>query len=176
MLKTHTIHLELFSDTPATVTLFEDVKNVSELKQKLSKKEIDAVMLTPKMLISTFQISAAVNKAIHVHVTRQAKTRTVNAEIIYSLSPSTNISDAFKTFALGPGDRAVVVVILDDPDQARLLSIAKQIKGVCIPMDQLSKHTDRSMIKKKYNISEAELTVGSLEDAVICKMATHDVS
>ncbi|XP_063953248.1 EKC/KEOPS complex subunit TPRKB-like isoform X1 [Lytechinus pictus] len=118
----------------------------------------------------------AVNKALHAHATGHAKTRTVNSEIIYSLSPSTNISESFKVFAMGSTDTSVAVVVLNDPDQTNLKSIAAKIEGVCVPLSQLSMHTDEIMIKKKYSISKPELSVGSLEDAVICKMATSDVS
>eukprot|EP00057_Strongylocentrotus_purpuratus_P030809 XP_782762.2 PREDICTED: EKC/KEOPS complex subunit Tprkb [Strongylocentrotus purpuratus] len=171
-----TFQLELFPETSGTIALFEDVMNVTDLKAMLINKELDAVMLSPKMLVSPFQIMVAVNKALHVHATGHAITRTVNSEIIYSLSPSTNISESFKVFAMGSTDTSVVVIVLDDPDQTKLKSIAAKIEGVCVPLAQLSTHTDEIMIKKKYSISKAELSVGSLEDAVICKMASSDLS
>lgn len=47
-----TFQLELFPETSGTIALFEDVMNVTDLKAMLINKELNAVMLSPKMVIS----------------------------------------------------------------------------------------------------------------------------
>ncbi|XP_071509047.1 EKC/KEOPS complex subunit Tprkb-like [Diadema antillarum] len=176
-LLSETVDLELFPGSRATLAFFQEIQNVQELKQKLMDREIEAAMLTPKLVISPIQVLVAVNKAMHAHSSGHAKTKNVNSEIIFSLSPSSNISESFKRHAMAADDTAAVVVILnDDTEQSKLKSIAEQIAGKCVPLHLLSNHTDEELMKARYKISEAELDIGSLEDAVICKIATKDVS
>ncbi|VDN43842.1 unnamed protein product [Gongylonema pulchrum] len=74
------------------VCLFRNVKNVHELRQALRDGTIDAALIRPELVLEVFTLLAAANKAVHQAAHNRLSTRTLHAELIYSLSPNRNVS------------------------------------------------------------------------------------
>ncbi|XP_072025831.1 EKC/KEOPS complex subunit Tprkb-like [Amphiura filiformis] len=169
--------LELFPGSSITVALFRDVKNVAELKSAVSEAgKIEATLLSPKLILSPFQIVVATNKAMHNKKYKKMKTRNVNSEVLFNLSPTNHITESFRKFGLSYEDTCVVVVVLDDADGEKMKNVTEMIKGDSAPLEELKDYTDEKAIKKLYKITEEELTTGSLLDAIVCRIALKDVS
>ncbi|KAM3926233.1 EKC/KEOPS complex subunit TPRKB [Leptodactylus fuscus] len=171
-----TYQLELFPQFKVTILLFNNVKNASQLRKKAMDGSIEGALLNPAMIADPLQVLVAVNKAIHLQLLGKMKTRTLNSEIIFNLSPTNNISEAFKRFGLSDSDSGVLVVLTDDGTRAMSSrEIIPHVEGQQVPLADLSQLTDYAKVKKVYKITTQEEKVGSILDAVICRMAVKDV-
>ncbi|XP_013874303.1 EKC/KEOPS complex subunit TPRKB [Austrofundulus limnaeus] len=171
-----TQELELYPDTTVTQMLFQRVQNAKELRQKAVEGRINGALINPTMVLSPFQVMVAANKAVHLQTTGKMKTRTFNSEIIFSLSPTNNISESFKRFGISDGDDSVLVVLVHKKDDPPSLSdVADMVDGQQIPAEDVSSLSDTVKIRKMYKIPPQEDKCGSLLDAVVCRMAAKDV-
>ncbi|XP_071758684.2 EKC/KEOPS complex subunit TPRKB [Centroberyx gerrardi] len=171
-----TQQLELFPDQEVTQMLFKDLKNAAELRQSAVEGKINGALINPSMLVDPFQVLVAANKAVHLHKIGKMKTRSLYSEIIFNLSPTNNISEAFKRFGISDGDDSVLVVLVHNKDESQLVAdITAKVDGLQLPVEELSSLSDPAKIKKLYKVAPQEEKCGTLLDAVVCRMATKDV-
>ncbi|XP_026119827.1 EKC/KEOPS complex subunit TPRKB [Carassius auratus] len=169
--------LELFPEYTVTQLLFKDVKNTTELRKMAVNGEIKGALINPSMVVDSFQILVAANKAVHLHKNGKMKTRSLYSEIIFNLSPTNNISEAFKRFGISDSDSAVHIVLVHNKDEIlNINDIILKVDGQQIAVDRVSDLTDVAKIKKLYKVAPLEEKCGSLLDAVVCRMATKDVA
>ncbi|KAM6962155.1 EKC/KEOPS complex subunit TPRKB [Tautogolabrus adspersus] len=173
----HLTHdLELFPDHRVTQLLFKDVKNAAELRQCAMKGEINGALINPAMLVNPFQVLVAANKAVHLQKIGKMKTRSLYSEIIFNLSPTNNISEAFKRFGISDGDESVMVVLVHNKDELQPLSdIIARVNGQQVAVEDVSSLSNNTKIQKLYKVTPQEEKCGTLLDAVVCRMATKDV-
>uniref|UniRef100_A0A3Q2Q995 EKC/KEOPS complex subunit TPRKB n=1 Tax=Fundulus heteroclitus TaxID=8078 RepID=A0A3Q2Q995_FUNHE len=168
--------LELYPDTRVTQVLFKNVKNAAELRQKAMQGKLNGALINPKMLVDPFQVLVAANKAFHLHSIGSMKTRSLNSEIIFNLSPTNSISDAFKRFGIADGDDSVLVAVVHGRDEQQAVSdVTAAVDGQQLPAGEVSTLSDLEKIRKLYKVTPQEETCGNLLDAVICRMAIKDV-
>ncbi|XP_053170011.1 EKC/KEOPS complex subunit TPRKB [Scomber japonicus] len=168
--------LELYPDQSVTQMLFKEVKNAAELRQKAMDGKIYAALINPTMLVNPLQVLVAANKAVHLQKIGKMKTRSLYSEIIFNLSPTNNISEAFKRFGISDGDDSVMVVLVHNKQESQLVSdITALVDGRQVSVEDVSSLSDPAKIKKLYKVTPQEEKSSTLLDAVVCRMATKDV-
>ncbi|XP_014678678.1 PREDICTED: EKC/KEOPS complex subunit Tprkb-like [Priapulus caudatus] len=162
--------LEQFDGESVALSLFSDVKNSREIRQSIVEGNVEAGVLTAALVLAPLQVLAATVKAVHAQKNGRLRTRNVNSEIVYNMSASRSIMDSFSKFGIQDDDEAIVVVTLGDS----CAQIETLINGTAVPLSGISEFTDTDRIKKVYKIKDAELSAGSLLDAVVSRIASKE--
>lgn len=83
-------------------------------------------------------------------------TRSLSAELIYSLSPNRNITDSLNTFGISDDSRNLIAAVFDDEKGSKMVKLAKQIDGTPTPLDSLHEIVDIAAIKKVQSLSSKQ--------------------
>jgi EKC/KEOPS complex subunit CGI121/TPRKB len=82
----------MFSGHSVVVGLYRKVQNASLLRDRLLKGELMYAFIDAKTLMAPIQLFLAIHKAIHAMDHHQLMTKNVHSEIVYCLSPHSNVS------------------------------------------------------------------------------------
>ena len=84
-----TFQLGLCPEHFITLIYYTDITNGSVIKEHLP--ELGCAIINAALIVDTFQVMAAANKAQWCKDTNTMRTRNINTELLYRLSPSTNV-------------------------------------------------------------------------------------
>lgn len=158
-----------------TLMLFSNVLNAAEVRKCVMGGEFEAALLKTSMILEPFQVIVAANRAIHLHRLKKMMTKNVHSEVLFSLSPSKNISDSFRKFGLADNETSMFVVIVNDTDGSTCQAVIDRVKGQLTDITDVGKYSDLPTIQKVYKISETELSVCSAVDAVVSRISSKDI-
>ncbi|XP_068714590.1 EKC/KEOPS complex subunit TPRKB-like [Montipora foliosa] len=173
------LHVNIENNTEYTtnLALFTNVSNSDELRRLVVEGKVEAALLNACMILDPFHVIIAGHKAFHLFQQGKMKTRTLHSEIIFSLSPSSNINDSFKKFGILDDTKEILVVMIGKGNADEKISeLSNLIKGTQVSLDVLETISDQGKIKKVYGISDKELQCDSLENGIISRIATKDAS
>ncbi|CAI4228191.1 unnamed protein product [Auanema sp. JU1783] len=159
---------------PVRICLFTEVKNAPLLRVQLKEGKIDAAMIRAELILEPFILLAAANRAVHQMAHNRLSTRSLSAEMIYSLSPSRNISDSLVTFGIAENSENIVVCIFDDKDGSKMKSVAEKIEGKPQNLDLLPSIANMALIKRVYQINDLRYKEESISDHILTRLVTKD--
>uniref|UniRef100_A0A5S6R4E9 EKC/KEOPS complex subunit cgi121 n=1 Tax=Trichuris muris TaxID=70415 RepID=A0A5S6R4E9_TRIMR len=154
--------------------LFTDVKNTNDLKVAVCNERLACSLINAEMVYSVFQLLAAANRSLHAEAHGEMSTKNVHTELVYALSPSTNISWSLETFGVSDSTKNVIVALYDDIDGSRLTSVLKLIKGTAKPLMELKTATNMASIREVYSLRKPELNYGSIDDDIVSKIVAKE--
>ncbi|KAI0474153.1 kinase binding protein CGI-121-domain-containing protein [Xylariaceae sp. FL0804] len=99
---THSVH----------VAVFRDVENADFLHRQLLDRNaaFEYALIDAASVVSRLHVLSAVFKAITVSLGGALRTPNVHSEIVCSLSPANNISEAYRRYGITPASRHIVAI------------------------------------------------------------------
>ncbi|KAI1102482.1 hypothetical protein F4804DRAFT_343192 [Jackrogersella minutella] len=164
---THTVH----------IGFFKDVTNAEFLQQQLLSRnaQYEYAFIDASSVVSRFQILAAVYKAITTQLGGNMKTPNIHSEIVCSLSPNNNISEAYRRFGITPTSKALIIVkVLISPScvltpQDVEEHLVANIQGTATPLTDTTlqaSFTDWPKVRKYYKLNSVGWLDGVKDEAV----------
>ncbi|KAI1138102.1 hypothetical protein F5Y05DRAFT_51387 [Hypoxylon sp. FL0543] len=162
------------------IGLFQDVTNAEFLQQQLLSRnaEYEYAFIDASSVISRFQVLAAVYKAITIQLSGSMKTPNIHSEIVCSLSPNNNISEAYRRFGITPTSKHLIIVkvlISSSPAAPSTLTpaaveqhIRANVKGTPFPFTDetlQSSLTDWPKVRKYYKLNNVGWLDGVKDEA-----------
>ena len=104
------------------------------------------------------------------------KTKALNSEIVYQLSARSNITETIKQFSVTSKTTDIALIGVDILDAA-LFDVVMPAPGNIIDIKQDLVFTEEKLgsIVKSFNLTVEELSVSSVKDAVMTKIAVKDI-
>lgn len=105
------------------------MENTEEIREALLTGKIpDFALVNPEMIVSSFHLLLAASTALMQAAQGTLSVKTLHAELLYSLAPTTNISDSFRVFGAGKTDRKLLLAFIDTPTEA-IHQVMTLVKG-----------------------------------------------
>merc|ERR1712227_316678 len=90
--------------------LVTNVTNTGHIRQQVIGGKLNCVLIRPCLVPSLLVVATAANKACLAKSRSAMRTRSVNTEILFNMSSSSNISDSLIKFGTGDTDKEILVV------------------------------------------------------------------
>ncbi|SCV03538.1 LAME_0H11232g1_1 [Lachancea meyersii CBS 8951] len=136
-------------------SLFTDVQNTEDLRAQVATMPF--AMIDASTICSLEQLFCAVYKALVECKYNRLRTKTLNSECILSLSPTSNIAEAFKRFGIKEDSKNIVCLAVTNKSESPFSETVfkEQVKGNEIELsdENLSTTLNRETIKKVRNIN-----------------------
>jgi EKC/KEOPS complex subunit CGI121/TPRKB len=134
----------------------------------------DAAVLDARAIASLDCVRLAACKAVMAYERGALVTKALHSELVYCVSPSKHISEAFRRFGVGENSEALLVCKFnaDDGDLERFKAV---IEGEVVEFEERPE-PDAAALKKWYKVHENELKIDSLQEAILSRIAIRDVA
>ncbi|EDK39581.1 hypothetical protein PGUG_03678 [Meyerozyma guilliermondii ATCC 6260] len=141
-------------------------EKLKEVKEHLvaADKNYDFCFLNTNFILSQELLLNSIHKSILNKEFDCMKAKTLNTEIIFNLSPTNKITDAFRSFGVEEGCSSVIVVHITTGNEnfatvnqhlEGLLSSDSRPENIKIEDETLSSFVDVSKFKKLYKLNDA---------------------
>ncbi|CAG8512144.1 10828_t:CDS:2 [Diversispora eburnea] len=170
-MQTHSF--ELFPDRGLIhIFLFSEVKNSSELRKRLLSHDTElSYAFINARILDVFQLLIAINCALHNEKCSILKTRNINSEIVYNLSPNTNINEALRRFGISDDSTNIIVVKVGGEANEIKSHLTSLIQGTETSLENLFKFGDLGIIKKYYRVDNKVNDVKEILNIIVGSMA-----
>ncbi|XP_059314054.1 uncharacterized protein LOC132064903 [Lycium ferocissimum] len=161
--------------TTLCLALFNDVTNSKELLDLMQSAtlEPEVAFLNASLIPDVFPVLAAAHKTLVAKSRDSLTTRTLHSELVYNYSGSKHISESLKRCGIAD-NTSYILAARFGASADEMVAIEKLIKGSEIDLKELEQGKNQAQIQKHYKISNLELEVSSLADAIVCRIAARD--
>ncbi|KYR00720.1 hypothetical protein DLAC_02760 [Tieghemostelium lacteum] len=120
--------IPLYPGNSLTIILYQNVSNTDEIMSKLLKGELEYSIINCKAIFDHRQLLFAATKVLSIQHSSKLSTHNVHSELIYLLSPTTNMKDSIKKFGLQADDKQFYIAIFNSTSE-KLNDIKSLVKG-----------------------------------------------
>ena len=168
-----------------TLTLFlvKECENAAKLRSSILQGGTDlpeVALIDASMILDPVIVHAAAGMALqqHMSTTQKLKSKTLHSELVFSLAGSKHIGRSLATFGI-KDDSTNLLVAMFDASPEMIDKLMASIGGNVISEEneirlELDSMCDRAEVCKAYKVSDCELEVGSITDAILCRIAARD--
>ncbi|KAI0368477.1 CGI-121-domain-containing protein [Pilatotrama ljubarskyi] len=180
-----TVHIALFTDVSNSAALRSRIVRASQLEGPEGDTEREAVnfaFIDARLICSLLHLQTAVYQAILAHAQGSLRTKTVHSEILWTLNPTNNITEAIRRYGVADATSSLIVVRISSPDlenvEQRMVSV---VDGTLAPLDELARITDWASVKKYYKLNAEPAVKEAAKDsarerAVVDEIVTSSVA
>lgn len=163
------VTLPLFPNHKISLRLFENVTNAGFILERLKSadKAYDYCFLDCRHLIGIEQVLCATTRALRDARDGEMRTKTLYSEIVYSLSPNQNITEALKEFGVADNSTALLCLAIDNELDTSLVTGSE----VEVTNETLARLCDRERTKTIYKLSRMLIDVNEIHSQVITAIA-----
>ena len=169
-----------------TLTLFlvKECENAATLRSSILQGGTDlpaeVALIDASMILDPVIVHAAAGMALqqHMSTTQTLKSKTLHSELVFSLAGSKHIGRSLAMFGIKDDSKNLLVAMFDASAEA-VDALLASIEGHIVTEEseirqELDSICDRAEVCKAYKISDVELEVGSITDAILCRIAARD--
>ena len=171
-----------FIDT-LEIYAYGNICNSSEILQYMIINQIDNnynkyIIIDLELVVSYYHLFIAMYKSYFNKLHNNMKTKFYLSEVIYQLSSMTKINESLELYKLKLESNMIAIIILEKDEI--ITSLLSMIQGDILNIRDISNSKYLHQIRtnnliQHYRILPKELEIGSLEDAIITKIATKDI-
>lgn len=179
------------------VVVFDGVKNMKNVRNKVTEGKVSASLVSPRLLCHTLPILIAIEKSIQSREIGKMITRTIFTEVLYNLSFTKNITESLKTFGVKEEETSFLAVLFNDSEEEEestredklndlkeIVEYKALITDVAAINSFLSNNVDVTGVRKVYKIKEEEFRRFDLNqgvqmdfvNAVIARVSSKGIS
>ncbi|KAF8705040.1 hypothetical protein HU200_031298 [Digitaria exilis] len=158
-----------------SLALYSNVSNSRELLDLMQsgKLEPEVAFLNASLVPDVFPGLAAAHKALLSKARESLTTRTLHSELVYNYSGSKHITESLKRCGISDDTTYILAARFDASDE-EMKAVKKLISGTEIDLGELESRANQAQILKHYKIPPQELSISTLPDAIVCRIAARD--
>ncbi|XP_015791267.1 EKC/KEOPS complex subunit TPRKB [Tetranychus urticae] len=146
--------------------LFNNVSNTEQLTADYETTDI--CLIDPSLIVDERQLQVATETALFHHHSGKAKTRNLNTEILFCLSPNNNISWSLQTFgSKSQDDHLIAIKVVEEERLDRNTNPFGLVNGNPIPFSDLKHITNESKVREIYNIPSFVVSIDHLLESIL---------
>ncbi|KAI8356075.1 kinase binding protein CGI-121-domain-containing protein, partial [Choanephora cucurbitarum] len=139
--------------------LFDNVKNASELKQRISSQDMTlaCALINANLVIDRRVVLLTANRALADESTGSLKTHSLHSEILFNIGATNNIGKTYTTFGIDNNTTQLVAIkITEASSSSAEACFTSNIQGDIVPFDRLDSMHDLKAMTKAYSLKTLE--------------------
>ncbi|KAF9585492.1 hypothetical protein BGW38_002151 [Lunasporangiospora selenospora] len=156
---------------------FTSVKNAADLKERFQAqdKSLTVAMIESTLIMDVIQLLLAANRAAQDHAAGKLKTQTLSSEIVYNLSPTTNIAESLKRFGISESTTSLVAIKIGGEAEEVMEEMSKTVDGNLVSFSKLDQEKDIEKLRKYYKIDPKAKDDKTILNWIIGAMAMKSI-
>ncbi|TPX33643.1 hypothetical protein SmJEL517_g03532 [Synchytrium microbalum] len=139
--------------------LYRNVKKGRRIRESIIKGTMPlSCIIDARMVLDIFQLQLACIRALLAQRQDTMKTRSLYSEILFNMSPSSNITESLKQFGVSDSTSSLILLFIGDeaPSDEDVDVADSLIQGNQASIFELAECCDTDLIKKLYKLSDAQ--------------------